>query len=152
MAITTEEARREILDELAGAIAQLELASAGLGEAFELMAEASADRLEGALYRPVMRGLGRAKRAHAGFAQRSGLPAEAAAVPSAGLPSQGAKTLIEHAVNAAAEADRLIAALQDSMLPVESGDPELRAGLSESRDAIAPVTLAARDLLRGLGR
>ena len=36
------------------------------------------------------------------------------------------------AVEAVGEADRLLAELQDSMLPVEAGDEELRAGLKVS--------------------
>jgi hypothetical protein len=48
-------------------------------------------------------------------------------------------------------ADRTLADLQDSMLPVEAGDEELRAGLSRfgSRSEACPK---ARDFLRGLGR
>jgi hypothetical protein len=49
--------------------------------------------------------------------------------PAAGLPSQGAARLRSRAVEAVAEADRILAELQDSMLPVEAGDEELRAGL-----------------------
>jgi hypothetical protein len=150
--LSTEDARRQIIDDLAGAVAQLSLSTAALGEAFELMAEASADRLEDELFRPVQRALGRAKRTQSGFAQRVGLPTSAIDVPSPGLPSQGAKALLERAVSAAHEAEGTIVELQDSMLPVESGDAELRAGLTEVRESLAPVSVAARDLLRGLGR
>jgi hypothetical protein len=42
--------------------------------------------------------------------------------------------------------------LQDSMLPVEVGDVELRAGLSEIRELVGGVRGRARELLRVLGR
>jgi hypothetical protein len=45
-----------------------------------------------------------------------------------------------------------IAELQDSMLPIESGDPELRQGLAEVRELLAELPLGARDFLRTLGR
>ena len=128
------------------------LAAACLGEAFELLAVGTADRLEGELYRPVQKAYGRAKRTYAGFAERSGLTAGGFEEPSPGPTSQGAKALVERAVGAAAEADRRVAELQDSMLPVESGDAELRTGLSEVRESLGGLPVAARDLLRGLGR
>ena len=46
----------------------------------------------------------------------------------------------------------MLATLQDSMLPVEVGDPELRAGLSAVRESIGPLPGRARELLRTLGR
>ena len=49
-------------------------------------------------------------------------------------------------------ADRTLAQLQDSMRPVEVGDAELRAGLSEVRRLVAPWPHAANELVRGLGR
>ena len=58
---------------------------------------------------------------------------------SAGLPSQGVKGFIDGAVNATGRADRTLAQLQDSMRPVEVGDAELRAGLSEVRRLVADV-------------
>jgi hypothetical protein len=38
------------------------------------------------------------------------------------------------------------------MLPVEVGDPELRAGLSTVRETLSGVSLRARDLTRTVGR
>ncbi len=38
------------------------------------------------------------------------------------------------------------------MLPIESGDAELRAGLTEVRDLVAGLPERARALLRALGR
>ena len=51
-----------------------------------------------------------------------------------------------------AGADQTIAGLQDSMLPVEVGDTELRAGLSQAREALAAIPLGARDIVRTVGR
>ena len=53
---------------------------------------------------------------------------------------------------AAGQADRGIAALQDSMLPVEAGDAPLRTGLSEVRELIEGLPARARELVRTLGR
>lgn len=149
---TTREAREEILRELGTAVELLELSTTRLGDAFELMSEASGERLEDTLYRPVQRALGRAKRTHSSFAQRVALPGRKFETPGPSATSQGAKALMEVAMEAAQNADRTIVALQDSMLPVEAGDPELRAGLGEVRESLAPVSNAARELFRTLGR
>jgi hypothetical protein len=49
-------------------------------------------------------------------------------------------------------ADSELAALQDSMKPVEVGDAELRAGMSEVRRQLADVSGQARRFMRGFGR
>lgn len=152
MAITQLEARTRILDELAAAVDRIALALACLGEAFELVSVTSADRLESELYMPVQKSYGRGKRTYSQFAERTGLDAREIVSPPAGRPSQGAKAFVERAVVAAAEADRGIADLQDSMLPIESGDPELRSGLTETRELLEGLPLAAREYLRTLGR
>jgi hypothetical protein len=59
---------------------------------------------------------------------------------------------VERAATASADADRRIAELQDSMLPIESGDAELRTGLSEVRELLDEIPGAARQFLRTLGR
>ena len=46
----------------------------------------------------------------------------------------------------------MLGELQDSMLPIEVGDVELRAGLSEVRELIGGVRVRARELVRTLGR
>ena len=112
------------------------LATACLGEAFELLDDAGAERLEDQLFRPVQRAYAHAKRAQASFADRVGLVAPASGSPSAGPPSQGPKLLVERAAGAAAEADLVVADLQDSMLPIEAGDAELRAALAEVRELL----------------
>jgi transcriptional accessory protein Tex/SPT6 len=153
MAYTTAEARQELLDTVAEAANELGLASACLAEAYEQLDEASGDRLEEQCFRPVQIAYGRAKRAHTEFAGRHGL--EAAAFEQqqpAGLPSQGAAAFIERAVEAVGAADRALAGLQDSMLPVEAGDQELRAALKSIREPIGDVPAKARQFLRGLGR
>ena len=152
MAITAAEARTQILDDLAGAVDQVALGFASLGEAFELLPEGAGERLEDTLFRPVQKAYARGKRTHAGFAERNALPTRAFELPSPGASSQGAPALVQQAVAASAEADRRIAELQDSMLPIESGDPELRAGLSEFRELLSQVAVSAREFVRTLGR
>jgi hypothetical protein len=153
MAYTTSEARQELLDSVAQAANELGLASACLAEAYEQLDEGSGDRLEEESFRPVQIAYGRAKRAHSEFAGRHGLQAATFEQQQpAGLPSQGAAVFIERAVDAVGAADRTLAGLQDSMLPVEAGDQELRAGLKSIREPLGSVPARARQFLRGLGR
>jgi hypothetical protein len=152
MAYTTAEARRQLLDTLAEAIAELGSALSSLGEAYELLDERKADELERSLFGPVQVAYGRARRAHADFARRHGLPELELAASSPGAPSHGARGFIDDAVEASARADATLATLQDSMLPVEVGDAELRAGLVEVRSQLAGVRDHARLLVRTLGR
>ena len=95
--------------------------------------------LEEQLFRPVQSAYGRAKRTYAEFAARSQLRARSFDAHSPGVQSQTVRDLIERAVDAADDADQSIAELQDSMLPVEVGDPELRAGLSQVRETLSAV-------------
>jgi len=152
VAITREEATQRILDELAAANDRLALAVECLGQAYELLSVDSADRLEAELFRPVQKAYGRGKRTHAQFAQRTGFAAHEVEPPSAGRTSQGVQAFVERAVEASADAGQMIAELQDSMLPIESGDPELRAGLSEVRALLEELPGPARQFLSTLGR
>ncbi len=152
MAITQAEARQQILDDLGGANERIAFAVACLGTAYELLSIGPADRLEAELYRPVQRAYGRGKRTRMQFAERTGFEVSEYESPSPGLKSQGAKAFVERAVVAAADADRRLADLQDTMLPVESGDAELRSGLSEVRTLLAVLPGNAREFLRTLGR
>jgi hypothetical protein len=152
MAVSTAEARTRIVADLGAAIDQLALATACLGEAYEHLDDATADRLESELFRPAQRAYGRAKRTRGQFAGRFGLEAPDRESPSAGLASQGAKVFVTRAVTASGEADRWIAELQDSMLPIDAGDAELRAGLAEVRELITPLPAAAAAFLRTFGR
>ena len=152
MAITQAEARQQILDDLGGANERIAFAVACLGTAYELLSIGPADRLEAELYGPVQRAYGRGKRTRMQFAERTGFEVSEYESPSPGLKSQGAKAFVERAVVAAADADRRLADLQDTMLPVESGDAELRSGLSEVRTLLAVLPGNAREFLRTLGR
>ena len=149
---STAEARQELLDEVAAATDDLGVALAALGEAYEHLDDASGDRLEEALFRPVQAAYGRAQRTHTGFAERVGLPTRTFVPPAAGHPSQGVRGFIDTAVSATTRADDRLGELQDSLRPVDVGDAELRAGLSEVRRLIGDVPARARDLTRGLGR
>jgi hypothetical protein len=68
------------------------------------------------------------------------------------VPSTGVKGFVAAAVEAVAQADADLAELQDSMMPVEVGDAELRAGLAEVRDLLADLRSRAAALLRTFGR
>lgn len=152
MAYTTAEGRQQILDDLAGAADEIAIALALLSEAYEHLDERTAERLEEQLFQPIRAAYGRAKRVHAGFTERHELPGHNFQTPSPVAPSNGTKGLIEAAVDAAGQADRMLGELQDSMLPIEVGDVELRAGLSEVRELIGGVRVCARELTRTLGR
>ena len=62
------------------------------------------------------------------------------------------KGFLDSAVDGVARADGALATLQDSMLPVEVGDPELRAGLEDVRKLLGEVPGHARQFVRTLGR
>jgi hypothetical protein len=100
----------------------------------------------------VQAAYGRAQRTYAGFAERHDLPAGTFEPAPAGAPSTGVKGFIESAVQAADRADGELAALQDSMLPIEVGDAEVRAGLQEVRELLGELRSRARELVRRLGR
>jgi hypothetical protein len=146
------EARQELLDTLADAIDEIAAAIAALGEAYEQLTTGPADRLEEELFRPVQAAYGRAKRTHTGFAQRQGIAPRAFAPATPGLPSTGIRGFVDSAVASVEEADNVLVELQDSMMPVEVGDPELRAGLSEVRELLGDVRVRAREFTRTLGR
>ena len=152
MSYVAAEARQELLDTLADAIDEIAAALAALGEAYEQLSAAPADRLEEELFRPVQAAYGRAKRTHAGFAQRHGLPSRSFTPATPGAPSTGIRGFIDSAVDSAAEAEAVLVELQDSMMPVEVGDPELRAGLAEVRELLGDVRARAREFVRTLGR
>ena len=152
MAYTNAQARQQLLDTVAEAIDELSSALASLGEAYERLDEHTAERLEQELFRPVQVAYGRAQRTHAEFADRAKLPRRVFEPANPGAPSQGVKGLIDGALDAVGRADATLATLQDSMLPVEVGDADLRAGLQEVRSLIGPLRGRARELLRTLGR
>lgn len=153
MTYSTDEGRQELLDATAEAAETIGVALSALGAAYEMVDEAAGDRLERELFGPAQAAYGRAKRSHGEFAVRHGLvPHAFAAAPAPGAPSAGAQGYVEQAADAAERADDILSELQDSMLPVEVGDPELRAALAEVRTRLGEVSTRADALLRILGR
>jgi hypothetical protein len=149
---SSADARVQLLDVMGKAADHLAEALGLLGGAYELLDERSADELEERLFRPVQHAYGRLKRTHSEFAARHELPSREFPSSPEGAPARGLKSLVEASVSAVSEADRELATLQDSMLPVEVGDVELRAGLGEVRSLIAGVGPGARELIRTFGR
>jgi len=153
MTYTSDEGRRELLAATAEAADTIAVVLAALGEAYELVDEDTAERLEAELFGPAQAAYGRLKRGHAEFAARSGLPAASFAVAEPpGAPSGGAQGYVEAAIEAAEHADDILSELQDSMLPVEVGDPELRAAIADVRTRLGEVPVRGHELLRMLGR
>ena len=152
MAYTNAEGRQQLLDELGSAADAIAIAIAALGEAYEALDEQTADRLEEELFGPVQTAYGRAKRTHSAFATRSNLPTRAFASAPAPAASAGVHGLVDSAIEAVDAADHGLAELQDSLRPVEVGDPELRAGLAEVRTILADVHRRARALESVIGR
>ena len=153
MAYVTTEARKELLDRVADATNRTGAALALLGQAYEQLDEDTADRLEEILFRPVQVAYGRARQAHTAFARRYGLPTRTFA-PRApiGTSSGNGHETLDRAVEAIEAADAEIAELQDSLLPVEVGDPELRAALAGVRTLLDRLPSKARELGRTIGR
>jgi len=152
MAYVTAEARQELLDTIAEATDELGVALAALGDAYEQLDERSADTLEEELFRPVQAAYGRAKRTHAEFAARHGLPAKTFAPATHRLPSTGVKGFLDVTVEAVEQAESILVELQDSMSPVEVGDAELRAGLAEVRAILADLSGRAQRFVSLFGR
>jgi hypothetical protein len=152
MTYAASEARQELLETIEQSIDEINVALAALGAAYEALDERSADALEETLFRPTQSAYARARRTHDGFAQRFDLTSRPARTAGAGLPSQGVKGFLENARDALEEADGILAELQDSMMPVEVGDPELRSGLAEVRETLAPLPDAASRALSRFGR
>lgn len=152
MAYSANEARVEMLQEMAAAADELALALACLTEAYEELDDDAADAMESAMFRPVQVAYGRLRRTHTEFSARHGLPERRFEGRSPGTHTGDPRVYIERALEAAEAADQAIAELQDSMRPVDVGDLELRAGLAETRAALAHVPGQGRRLLRTVGR
>jgi hypothetical protein len=148
----TAEARRELLDALAAATDEIGVALGAIGDAYEQLDEVNAGRLEDTLFAPVQTAYGHAKRTYAGFAARHDLPRRELATPPPGAPSRGVRAFLERAVESVERADAALGELQDSMMPVEVGDAELRSGMAEVRRDLTPVPAQARQLMREVGR
>jgi hypothetical protein len=155
MTYISAEARQQLLDAVAEATDEIAVALAALGAAYDALDEHTADRLEEELFRPVQMAYGRAKRLRTGFAERSGLPVpqdRASEPATTGSSSRGVKVLLDNAMTAIGEADGALATLQDSMMPVEVGDPQLRADLAEVRTLLGDLQGRSRRLVSVLGR
>ncbi len=152
MSYIAREARQELLETIAEAAEDIGASLALVEAAYELLDEGNADRLEEQLFRPLQRAYGRASRTQSGFAERHGLEARALAPRQPSHAAAQPRELIEDAADAAVDADERLSELQDSMRPVEVGDPELRAGLAEVREALGTVEERADAFLRTLGR
>jgi hypothetical protein len=152
MAYTAEEARAALLDDLAAAIELLAFALACTAEAYDELDERTADALEEEMFRPLQGAYGRARRTSSEFAQRYGLPSGAFEPTSPGTHTNDPRVYLDRAVEATEQADHRIAELQDSMMPVEVGDTELRSGLSEVRSTISELPARGRRLQHVLGR
>jgi hypothetical protein len=150
--MTDRERRQELLDGIAEAVDHLGTALAQFGAAYELLDERSADRLEDELFGPVQKAYGRAKRTYAGFAERFSLQARDFEQPTTSSGSRDVRRFLDRAVEAVDAAEHEFVELQDSMMPVEYGDAELRAGLADARSIVANVRASARLFTRTLGR
>jgi hypothetical protein len=152
MPYSTAAARQDMLDSIADAIDDLARGLAALGAAYELLDEHKADELEESLFGPVQAAYGRARRTHTEFAARHALAGRTFTTPTPGAPSGGLKGYVDDTVAAVTSADATLATLQDSMMPIEVGDAELRAGLAKVRELVAEVPQRARALGRTFGR
>lgn len=152
MSYTNAQARQQLLDELAAATEEIALALANLGVAYEQIDESAADRLESELFRPLQLAYGQAQRTYADFAREYGLPPHEFGARDAHAREHDARGIIENAAEAVARADAALATLQDSMLPVDVGDPPLRAGLERVRQLLDGVARQTREFTRTLGR
>ncbi len=148
----TADARQQLLDSIVEAGEALGAALAALTEAYEMLDENAAERLEEELFRPVQLAYARARRTQSEFAERYELPGRSFQPAARGAPSHGVKGFLDAAVQAIGEADQSLATLQDSMLPIEVGDPELRAGLEQVRTLIGPLAGRAHAIVRNFGR
>jgi hypothetical protein len=151
MSFTAQSGRLQILEDVAGAAEELGNALGWLGEAYEHLDEQAAERMESVLFRPLQSAYGQLKRTYAEFAQRYDLDTQDFPVAPPPLPDDP-RRLFERAAEAIQSGDETLSALQDSLLPVEVGDEELRAGLSRVRVLISPLPAASSRLVSLLGR
>ena len=152
MTYAAAEARQELLDTVAEAVEQIAVALGALGDAYEQLDDDSADRLEASIFKPVQSAYAVATRPYAGFAGRHGLADRAFAGAPEGAVSHDVRVIVGRAIDAAAEADLILSELQDSLAPVEVGDPELRSGLAEVRRTLGGVSRSGHDFVSLIGR
>jgi hypothetical protein len=152
MSFSSASGRVQLLAVVAAAADRLAAALGLLSGAYDLLDERAAEQLEDAIFRPVQLAYGRIRRTYSEFATRYELPQRDFEQGAEGAPARGVQGLLEGAVGEVLAADGELATLQDSMLPVEVGDSELRAGLQEVRSGLSTVPGAARGLIRTFGR
>lgn len=151
MSYTSDSGRRQIIDDCVVGANLLSDALAALGEAYELLDDHTAEHMEESVFKPTQAALGQLKRTLGDFAARYGLPQPSFARSMIPAPADPHVTL-DRVADQVANADGALADLQDTLLPVEVGDAELRAGLSRTRTLITRVPAAAEELIRTLGR
>jgi cobalamin-dependent methionine synthase I len=152
MAYTNAQGRQQLLDAIASATDDVAVAIANLGEAYEQLDTSAADRLEDRLFRPLQTAYGQLQRLHGEFAGRYGLPTRAFEAAHPQVREHDAKGIIDRAAAYVERADAELATLQDSMLPIEVGDPPLRAGLEQVRMLLGDIGSRTREITRTLGR
>jgi hypothetical protein len=152
MSFSSADGRTQVLEVMGAAADRLAVALGLLSGAYELLDERTAEQLEDDIFRPVQLAYGRLRRTHAEFAARSKLAGRDFPQAPEGAPARGLQGLVEGAVGEVLAADGELATLQDSMLPVEVGDAELRAGLQDVRSRLAAVPGASRQMMRTFGR
>jgi hypothetical protein len=149
---TNADARQQLLDQVAAAAEDIGLALANLTEAYEQLDDSSAQRLEDQLFRPLQLASGQAQRTYAEFAGRYRLPTRTFEAAQPHVREHNAKGIIENAAAIVARADQTLATLQDSMLPIDVGDPQLRAGLEQVRVLLSDIGRRSREVTRTVGR
>jgi hypothetical protein len=149
---TNADARQQLLDQVGAAAEDIGLALANLTEAYEQLDDSSAQRLEDQLFRPLQLASGQAQRTYAEFAGRYRLPPRTFEAAQPHVREHNAKGIIENAAAIVARADQTLATLQDSMLPIDVGDPQLRAGLEQVRVLLSDIGRRSREVTRTVGR
>ena len=152
MAYTNAQAREQLLAELAAAADEVGLALACLGEATSSSTRpppsASRTSCSARSRRPTGRRSAPTPNSPAG----TGLPEHEFEAARPQVREHDASAIMERAAAAVSRADLALATLQDSMLPVDVGDPPLRAGLEQVRMALADTSRRTREITRTLGR
>lgn len=151
MSYTTASGRQQIIDDTGVAVSTLDVALAEAGEAYEHLDERTADLMESAVFRPLQSAYSTLRRTRAEFAARYDLELTATGTAPVRTPHD-ARTSLEGVADAVESADEVLSDLQDSLLPVEVGDRELRSGLAETRNLLDPIAGACDTLIRSLGR
>jgi hypothetical protein len=147
MAYSKADGQQQLLDTVAEAIDEIGGALAALSAVYEELDENHGDDMEAQLFRPVQQAYGRAQRTHSEFATRAGLAGRTFTQPEPGSRQDGARGFFGDAIDAITAADGTIITLQDSLLPVEVGDREVRADLAAIREILDDLPERAEELL-----